>query len=80
MGAVLSSAAAIDSVLKSARNYARRWIWLWRPMDQDDAAADWSGLPQDLLLIVMAVVLNSAPALAHSVSVVFRLFCATALM
>jgi hypothetical protein len=49
MGAVLSSAAvAVDSVLRATMNYPRR-----RLTDQDAAAADWSGIPEDLLLIVM---------------------------
>uniref|UniRef100_A0ACD5V2S9 Uncharacterized protein n=1 Tax=Avena sativa TaxID=4498 RepID=A0ACD5V2S9_AVESA len=51
MGAALSSAAAVYSAVRATKNYARRWF-----MTQQDAAAavDWSSLPEDLLLTVVA--------------------------
>ncbi|CAM0902744.1 unnamed protein product [Alopecurus aequalis] len=70
MGAVLSVTAAAllaSTVLLAAvylaasatKNYARRQL-----MAQDAEAADWSGLPEDLLLIVMAAL--DVPSLARS--------------
>ncbi|CAM0902745.1 unnamed protein product [Alopecurus aequalis] len=58
MGAVLSI-AAVYSAVRATRNYARRSL-----MTPDAPAADWTGLPEDLLLIVMAAL--DIPSLTRS--------------